>query len=127
MTSEDIKHQLIIITATSKEGLTRGILVSFASLDWATTDVTLTRAKSSNVSHALQPRLGGAALPTGSARADSLEYHSAWRRSATSTKEQLVATYRLFIIVQELCESRGGRPGLFVLTSLLVSVDVKNY
>ena len=31
------------------------------------------------------------------------------------------------IIVQELCESRGGRPGLSVLTSLLVSVDVKTY
>ena len=31
------------------------------------------------------------------------------------------------LIVQELCESRGGRPGLSVLTSLLVSVDVKNY
>ena len=31
------------------------------------------------------------------------------------------------IIVQELCESRGGRPGLSVLTSLLVSVDVKIY
>ena len=30
-------------------------------------------------------------------------------------------------IVQELCESRNGRPGLSVLTSLLVSVDVKNY
>ena len=29
-------------------------------------------------------------------------------------------------IVQELCESRGGRPELSVLTSLLVSVDVKN-
>ena len=28
-------------------------------------------------------------------------------------------------IVQELCESRGGRPGLSVLTSLMVSVDVK--
>ena len=33
----------------------------------------------------------------------------------------------LDIIVQELCESRGGRPELSVLTSLLVSVDVKNY
>ena len=32
-----------------------------------------------------------------------------------------------FHIVQELCQSRGGRPGLSVLTSLLVSVDVKNY
>ena len=31
------------------------------------------------------------------------------------------------VIVQELCKSRGGRPGLSVLTSLLVSVDVKNY
>ena len=30
-------------------------------------------------------------------------------------------------IVQELCESRGGRPGLSVLTSLLVSVDVKQH
>ena len=33
----------------------------------------------------------------------------------------------LGVIVQELCESRGGRPGLSVLTSLLVSVDVKIY
>ena len=32
-----------------------------------------------------------------------------------------------WVIVQELCESRGGRPGLSVLTSLLVSVDVKIY
>ena len=30
-------------------------------------------------------------------------------------------------IVQELCESQGGRPGLSVLMSLLVSVDVKIY
>ena len=30
-------------------------------------------------------------------------------------------------IVQELCESRGGRTGLSVLTSLLVSEDVKIY
>ena len=29
--------------------------------------------------------------------------------------------------VQELCESGGGRPGLSVLTSLLVSEDVKQY
>ena len=29
--------------------------------------------------------------------------------------------------LQELCESRGGRPKLSVLASLLVSVDVKNY
>ena len=30
-------------------------------------------------------------------------------------------------IVQELCERRGGHPGLSILTSLLVSVAVKNY
>ena len=29
--------------------------------------------------------------------------------------------------VQELCESRGGRPGLPVLTSIMVSVDVKQH
>ena len=30
-------------------------------------------------------------------------------------------------IVQELCGSQGGRPGLSVLAGLLVSVDVKLY
>ena len=34
-------------------------------------------------------------------------------------------TGELALIVQDLCESRGSRPGLSVLTSLLVSVDVK--
>ena len=29
--------------------------------------------------------------------------------------------------VQELCESRGGRPGLSVLISLTLSVDVKQH
>ena len=42
--------------------------------------------------------------------------------SIKSSKEQQNS-----VIVQELCESRGGRPGLSVLTSLLVSVDVKIY
>ena len=38
------------------------------------------------------------------------------------------AHYNMFVcIVQELCESRGGHPGLSVLTSLVVSVDVKIY
>ena len=41
-------------------------------------------------------------------------------------KCKVVSTSCRFI-VQELCESRGGRPGLSVLTSLLVSVDVKIY
>ena len=36
-------------------------------------------------------------------------------------------THLAVFIVQELCESRGGRPGLSVLTSLLASVDVKIY
>ena len=35
-------------------------------------------------------------------------------------------THSTHIIVQELCDSRGGRPGLSVLTNLLVSVDVKH-
>ena len=29
--------------------------------------------------------------------------------------------------IQDLCESRGGRPGLSVLMSLTVSVDVKQH
>ena len=33
----------------------------------------------------------------------------------------------IILIVPELCESPGGRPELSVLTSLLVSVDVKLY
>ena len=39
----------------------------------------------------------------------------------------IILMFLALLIVQELCESRGGRPGLSVLTSLLVSVDVKNY
>ena len=47
------------------------------------------------------------------------------------------ATYRVYrsmvvavhwhLLVQELCESRGGHPGLSILTSLLVSMDLKLY
>ena len=40
---------------------------------------------------------------------------------------KLVRWARRVLIVRELCESRGGRPELSVLRSLLVSVDVKNY
>ena len=36
-------------------------------------------------------------------------------------------TLLVVTIVHELCESRGGRPGLSVLTNLLVSVDAKLY
>ena len=42
-------------------------------------------------------------------------------------KHQLINAQHIIVIVQELCESRGGRPGLPVLTSLLVSMDIKNY
>ena len=47
-----------------------------------------------------------------------------WGRKAICYKR--VTLFGEFI-VQELCESRGGRPGLSVLTRLLVSVDVKLY
>ena len=33
----------------------------------------------------------------------------------------------VLVSVQELCESRGGRPGLPVLMNLMVSVDVKEH
>ena len=47
---------------------------------------------------------------------------------SNETAQSKVDTYAIYhFIVQELCESRGGRPGLSVLTSLLVSVDVKIY
>ena len=39
----------------------------------------------------------------------------------------LVSINRKGEIVGEILQSRGGRPGLSVLTSLLVSVDVKLY
>ena len=48
-----------------------------------------------------------------------------WRQLIGGTTKQQVQF--VMITVQELCESRGGRPGLSVLTSLLVSVDVKIY
>ena len=45
----------------------------------------------------------------------------------TPTKSKKDKGQERKVIVQELCESRGGRPGLSVLMSLLVSVDVKIY
>ena len=44
-----------------------------------------------------------------------------------NNREWFLVRNNLPFVVQELCESRGGRPGLSVLTSLLVSVDVKLY
>ena len=55
-----------------------------------------------------------------------------WTNTSWSFSPQFQEVYNLlvffsWVIVQELCESRGGRPGLSVLSSLLASVDVKNY
>ena len=55
--------------------------------------------------------------------------HKCHRHSESSIFNLLIASVHryiyIYIIVQELCESRGGRLELSVLTSLLVSVDVK--
>ena len=52
---------------------------------------------------------------------------SAQPASSSQSREVLSKAENSFqFIVQELCESRGGRPGLSVLTSLLVSVDVNH-
>ena len=44
-----------------------------------------------------------------------------------SVSIKIPITLKGTLIVQELCESRGDRPGLSVLTSLLASVNVKIY
>ena len=50
-----------------------------------------------------------------------------WVLESGELRYRKVINNNKIVIVQELCESRGGRPGLSVLTSLLVSVDVKLY
>ena len=47
--------------------------------------------------------------------------------TSTSSFTKLLSSDRWRYRVQELCESRGGRPGLSVLMSLTVSVDVKQH
>ena len=56
-------------------------------------------------------------------------FHYRGGRGGGKTEGYLMHTnpFPTQVIVQELCDSRGGRPGLSVLTSLLVSVDVKLY
>ena len=59
------------------------------------------------------------------------------QKKSSSTSMALLDVYWLLIYnyilhiqytrVQELCESRGGCPGFSVLTSLMVSLDVKQY
>ena len=48
-------------------------------------------------------------------------------RTLSITSSLLSSSSPPAVRVQELCESRGGRPGLPVLTSLTVSVDVKQH
>ena len=62
--------------------------------------------------------------PEGSLGRTALEVHL---NSHTALNYECSSFLSFMFIVQELCESRGGRPGLSVLTSLLVSVDVKIY
>ena len=63
--------------------------------------------------------------------------HNYWKRKLRSTQVashwrgphhlKICCTLRAPYRVQELCENRGGRPGLPVLMSLMVSVDVKQH
>ena len=56
------------------------------------------------------------------------EHISFERKRTVSNKNGLLLLLLLLLLrVQELSESRGGRLRLSVLTSLLVSVDVKLY
>ena len=48
-------------------------------------------------------------------------------KRAENSAISAIINEQLCCIVPELCESRGGHPGLPVLTSLQVSVDVKIY
>ena len=50
------------------------------------------------------------------------------KRRLAGLSISVAAVISLTVIrVQELCESRGGRPGLPVLISLMVSVDVMQH
>ena len=52
----------------------------------------------------------------------------AQRKTSAPLCRYTVVTRKVpFKLVQELCESRGGRPGLSILTNLLVSAGVKLY
>ena len=64
---------------------------------------------------------------TSKSMSDTNQLHKHQQFNKLSVTESTHASITREFIVQELCESRGGRPGLSVLTSLLVSVDVKIY
>ena len=86
------------------------------------------RSRAGVVSTQARPELGETAVRPRAAWCSgrSLQGNVERYQGAVSQYKSLSAS-PVIIIVQELCESRGGRPGLSVLTSLLVSVDVKFY
>ena len=49
------------------------------------------------------------------------------RLARTLRRWRRYSGYILSLRVQELCESRGDRPGLSVLMSITVSMDVKQH
>ena len=73
----------------------------------------------------LVDKLPGCLYPVGVPRARSLHVLSVPRGTLHHGPIYTVYIGPCIVIVQEQCESRGGRPGLSVLTSLLVSVDEK--
>ena len=48
------------------------------------------------------------------------------RENQQETKQKATTEHVLLLRAQRLCENRGGRPGLPVLTNLMISVDVKH-
>ena len=98
-------------------------------------DVTYSDVRTTSALHAASPVRGDARkcdiMFSGiSSVADGRESDVMCTDVVTCHKRRIYMAFLLLLmthIVQELCESRGGRPGLSVLTSLLVSVDVKIY
>ena len=74
-------------------------------------------------------RIGGYSKTRYKKLVTHIESHASAVSLLESGEQRYIKAIIVVIVVrvQELCESRGGRPGLSVLTSLLVSVDVKLY
>ena len=74
-----------------------------------------------------------AVVPAGFVTSEMVTNHAERQTDKERERERVmnsikaIRTMKHSVIVQELCESRGGHPGLSVLTSLLASVDVKIY
>ena len=114
MTSEDINHQLIIIIGSPQKGIASQELCE---------------------SRGGRPRLSVLTnlLVFVDVKTDEPCFGTGHNLSLICQLTSEDIKHQLIIIigspqkgiVQELCESRGGRPGLSVLTNLLVFVDVK--